>query len=408
MPAFSYSGRNSAGEKISGQLEAESTEAAATLLMQQQVIPVDISPISLNRSILHDLKQRLRRVKVSDLDLMFFSRQMHTLLRSGIPILSALKNLAESSENTHLQETLLQIHTELGSGLELSAALRQHGDVFPPLFASIVEVGESTGQLDHSFELLASYIDKERELSNNIRSALRYPTIVIGVIGVAMFVINILVIPAFADVFNSFHTQLPFVTRVLIGVSDFTIEHGYLMLVLLLAAIYLVRSYLQTEQGRRQWHGYKIRLPLIGHIIFKAILGRFANTLAMCIKAGIPWHSTFTIVSKTTDNDVIATRILQIRDLIEQGSSITQATSESGLFPPLVLQMIQIGEQTGSLDTLIAEVGEYYEREVAYKVKTLNDALEPLLLFIVGMIVLVLALGVFMPMWSMGQAALHH
>lgn len=408
MPAFSYSGRNSAGEKISGQLEAESTEAAATLLMQQQVIPVDISPISLNRSILHDLKQRLRRVKVSDLDLMFFSRQMHTLLRSGIPILSALKNLADSSENTHLQETLLQIHTELGSGLELSAALRQHGDVFPPLFASIVEVGESTGQLDRSFELLASYIDKERELSNNIRSALRYPTIVIGVIGVAMFVINILVIPAFADVFNSFHTELPFVTRVLIGVSDFTIEHGYLMLVLLLAAIYLVRSYLQTEQGRRQWHGYKIRLPLIGHIIFKAILGRFANTLAMCIKAGIPWHSTFTIVSKTTDNDVIATRILQIRDLIEQGSSITQATSESGLFPPLVLQMIQIGEQTGSLDTLIAEVGEYYEREVAYKVKTLNDALEPLLLFIVGMIVLVLALGVFMPMWSMGQAALHH
>lgn len=408
MTAYSYSGRNRAGEKITGQVEAESTDAVATLLMQQQVIPVEINPVSINKGLLQNLQQRFRRVKVSDLDLMFFSRQMHTLLRAGIPILSALKNLADSSDNDHLRQTLLQVHVDLGSGLELSSALRQHSDVFPPLFASIVEVGESTGQLDRSFELLAAYLDKERELNNNIRSALRYPMIVIGVIVVAMIVINIAVIPAFANVFNTFHAELPFMTRLLIATSNFTLNYGYIIVALLVPGIFLLKSYLRTEQGRWHWHNYKIKLPLVGHIIFKSILGRFANTLAMCIKAGIPWHSTFTIVSKTTGNDVIAVRILQIRDLIEQGISITQATSESGLFPPLVLQMIQIGEQTGSLDTLVAEVGEYYEREVTYKVKTLNDAIEPLLLFIVGIIVLILALGVFLPMWDMGQAALHH
>jgi len=408
MPAFNYSGRNRVGEKVTGRLEADSTEAVATMLMQQQVTPIDINPVSLKGSLLENLKNRFRRIKVNDLDLMFFSRQMHTLLRAGIPILSALKNLADSSENKYLQQTLLEVHANLGSGLELSTALRQHDDVFPPLFASIIEVGESTGQLDRSFDLLATYLDKERELNNNIRSALRYPMIVIVVIAIALVVINIMVIPAFADVFKSFHAELPLMTRVLIGVSNFTIEYGYVIVSLLPPGFFLLKSYIHTVQGRWRWHGYKIKLPLIGHIIYKSILGRFANTLAMCITAGIPWHNTFTIVSKTTDNDVIAKRVLQIRDSIEQGANITQATSESGLFPPLVLQMIQVGEQTGSLDTLIAEVGEYYEREVTYKVKTLNDALEPLLLMIVGMVVLVLALGVFLPMWSMGQAAIPH
>jgi len=406
MPSFSYSGRNPAGELITGQLDAENSDAAATYLVQRQIIPLEIFPSKLSSNIFLSFAPQLSIKKVSLLDLMFFSRQMYTLLKSGIPILGALKDLGNSTSSKHMQQAIEDIHTALASGLELSAALRQHGDIFPPLFASIVEVGESSGNLDQSFQLLASYLDKERELSHNIRSALRYPMIVIGVIMIAIIIINTLVIPAFAEVFNSFNSELPLMTRILIGTSNFMLGYWHILLGFLVPAVYISRAYLATDRGRWHWHNYKLKLPLVGDIIFKSIMGRFSNTLAMCIKAGIPWQKTFTIVSKTTDNDVVAKQVLHMRDNIEQGVSISQAAADCGLFPALVLQMIHVGEQTGSLDTLLAEIGEYYEREVNYQVKTLNDALEPLLLWIVGIIVLILALGVFLPMWDLGQVAL--
>ncbi len=406
MALFNYNGRNANGEPVSGQLKADSADAAATLLMQQHVTPIEINPTKIDRDIIQALRARFSKKKVDKIDLMFFCRQMHTLLKAGVPILSALKNLATAANNKDLQTAIQEVHDELSSGQELSVALRQHGDIFPPLFASIIAVGEASGSLDISFQLLANYIDKERELNNNIRSALRYPMIVIAVIAIAMVIINMMVIPAFANIFKSFNTELPLMTRILIGTSDIFLQYWPALLLGIVVTYTVVKSYLKTERGRWQWHGYKIKLPLIGDIIFKAILGRFTSTLAICIKAGMPWQKTFDIAGKTADNDVIAAKINDIGQHIEQGMTITQASSESSMFPPLVIQMIQVGEQTGSIDTLITEVSEFYEQEVAYKVKTLNDALEPIILWIVGMLVLVLALGVFLPMWDLGGAAM--
>jgi len=406
MPSFSYSGRNAEGKLITGQLDAENTDAAASYLTHRNIIPLDINPANISNNIIHSLRRQLKQKKTRIIDLIFFSRQMYTLLKSGIPILAALKDLGQSTPSKAMQQAIEDIHSALGNGKELSTALRQHSEIFPPLFASIVEVGESSGNLDESFQLLATYLDKERELSNNIRSALRYPLIVIGVVVIAMVIINILVIPTFADVFNSFNTPLPLMTQILIGCSNFMLAYWHILLGLIIPLAYFLKTYLSTTRGRWLWHKYKLKLPLVGEIVFKSIMGRFSHTLSMCIKAGIPWSKTFTIVSKTTDNDVIAEQVLQIRDNIEQGISIGQAATDCGLFPPLVLQMIHVGEQTGSLDTLLADIGEYYEREVSFQLKTLNDALEPILLWIVGVIVLILALGVFLPMWDLGQAAL--
>jgi MSHA biogenesis protein MshG len=406
MAAFSYRGRNPDGKLVSGQLEADNTDAAAMHLTHRNIIPLEISPIKAANNVLHNLYEQLTTQKVSLLDLIFFSRQMYTLMRSGIPILTALRDLGQSTPNKVMQKAIEDINITLTNGQELSTALRQHPLIFPPLFASIVEVGESSGNLDQSFQMLATYLEKERELNNNIRSALRYPLIVIAVIAIAIVIINIFVIPAFAGVFNSFHAELPLMTRILIGFSDFMLAYWQLLLGLVVALIFGLKSYIKTVGGRLLWHKYKLKLPLVGDIIFRSIMGRFSHTLALCIKAGIPWSKTFTIVSKTTDNDVVARHVLQIRDSIEQGVSIAQAATECGLFPPLVLQMIHVGEQTGSLDKLLTEIAEFYEREVAYQVKTLNDALEPLLLTLVSVIVLILALGVFLPMWDLSKAAL--
>ena len=406
MPAFSYRGRTSNGDQVNGQLEADSVDAVATMLIQQHVIPVEINPTNISTNILQSLSEQFIKKKVSSLDLMFFCRQMYTLLKAGVPILSALANLADAAHNKYLQTVIYDIHDSLGTGIVLSAAFRKHGDIFPPLFANIIEVGESSGSLDLSFQLLAGYINKERELSKSIKSALRYPMIVLAVIFIAIVIINMMVIPAFAETFKSFNSELPVMTQILIGTSNIFINYWPILLATLIASIILLKSFLKTERGRWFWHGYKTKIPLIGDIIFKATLGRFTNTLAICIKAGIPWHNTFTVASKTADNVVISSKINDIGQSIEEGKSISQASKESGMFPPLVLQMITVGEQTGALDTLIAEVSEFYEQEVEYKVKTLNDALEPILLWIVGMLVLVLALGVFLPMWDLGSAAM--
>ena len=303
MASFSYSGRSPDGKLISGQMEADSSAAAATYLVTRNIIPVEINPTKITHNVLNTLHEQLTAKKVSDLDLIFFCRQMYTLLRSGIPILSALRDLGKSTQSKTMQETIEEIHNSLGNGQELSTALRQHPTIFPPLFASIVEVGESSGNLDESFQLLATYLDKARELGNNIRSALRYPLIVLTVISAAMIIINMFVIPAFASVFNSFHAELPLMTRILIGTSNFMLAYWPYLLGMTLILVFGIKAYIRTTRGRLLWHTYKLKLPLVGGIIFRSIMGRFAHTLALCIKAGIPWSKTFTIISKTTDKD---------------------------------------------------------------------------------------------------------
>lgn len=405
MASFSYSGRSAEGKLVSGQMEADNSDAAATYLVTRNIIPLEISPAKISNNAFIILHEQLKTKKVNSLDLIFFSRQMYTLLRSGIPILAALRDLGKSTSSKTMQQVIEEIHTALGNGQELSTALRHHPEIFPPLFASIVEVGESSGNLDESFQLLATYLDKARELSHNIRSALRYPLIVIAAISAALIVINIFVIPTFASVFASFHAELPLMTRIVIGISDFMLTYWPYLLGTALVLALSTWTYIRTDRGRFLWHSYKLKLPLVGDIIFRSIMGRFAHTLSLCIKAGIPWSKTFTIISKTTDNDLIAQHVLQMRDSIEQGIGIAQAATECNLFPPLVIQMLHVGEQTGTLDKLLGEIGEFYEREVAYQIKSLNDALEPLLLMMISIIVLILALGVFLPMWDLSRAA---
>jgi len=408
MALFRYSGRNGLGALINGELEADSENAVANHLLGNQIIPLDIAPVKPGADWLKFIRNNFTGRTARLIDLIFFTRQMYSLLRAGVPILDALQGLKESTPSVTLAKVIGEIRDSLDAGSDLSSALRRHPDIFPALYVNIAEIGEASGTLAESFLRLVAYLEQEHDTRSRIRSATRYPKLVLMVIAIAVFVINLFVIPAFSKLFANFHAQLPLPTRILMAVSNFTVSYWYLIIFAVIAIIFAVRHYVNTPQGRLWWDRSKLKVPVIGNIIYRASLGRFAYALAICLKTGVPWSKSMMVVSQAVDNEHLSRKVRTMREGVERGETIALTAAATGLFPPLVLQMIQVGEQTGNIDQQLSEVAQYYEREVDYQLKQLSTSIEPLLLVIVGAIVLVLALGIFMPMWGLASAALGH
>jgi MSHA biogenesis protein MshG len=351
------------------------------------------------------LKLRFGEPKVELADLMLFSRQMYTLLKAGVPLVRGLVGLQESVQNPTLQKAIGEVRESLESGRELSLSLRQHPEVFTNFMVSLVRVGELTGRLDEVFLRLAEFFAFEKKMREDIKAALRYPLIVISALVIAMFIVNIFVIPAFAKIFASFKTELPLITRILIGTSDFFVGYWPLMLGVAVAAFVGWRAWVSTPGGQYRWDRMKLHFPVVGGLVHKATLARFARSFALSGKSGVPIVQALSVVAAVVDNRYLETRILQMRDGIERGESILRTAVAAGVFDPVVLQMVAVGEETGEVDALMAEVADMYEREVALEVEGLTAKLEPLLLVIMGILVLILALGVFLPMWDLASAA---
>ncbi len=408
MPHFRYSGRNRRGEAMSGRIEAASADAVANQLFNNGITPIDIMPADSAAEIFGGSLAFLNRGRAGRVGLteqVFFCRQMYTLLKAGVPIMQALRGLRDSTHNLTLSQVIGSVGEGLDAGMDLATTLKRHPEVFSSLFVSLVQVGETTGNLPEAFLELAGYLDREKETRDRVKQALRYPMFVIFAIVFALFVINIFVIPAFAKVYASFHASLPLPTRFLIAVSDFVRAYSYLLVGGVIAGVFAVRNYLRTANGHYRWDKRKLKLPLIGRIIYSATLGRFARSLAMTLRSGVPVVQGMAVVSRAVDNDFVGERIGQMRDGLERGESIVRAATAAGLFPPLVLQMIAVGEESGALDELLNEVAGYYEREVDYDLKNLSGAIEPVLIVTIGVMVLILALGVFLPMWDLARAA---
>lgn len=408
MPAYTYRGRNRRGEAVEGQVEGASVDAVANQLFNNGITPIDIIEADAASDVLGGLRAlriRLSEGRVELLDQVFFCRQMYTLLKAGVPLLQALRGLRESTQNPALAKVIGSISEGLDAGLDLTGALRRHPHIFSSLFISMVQVGETTGSLPGAFLQLSIYLERDKDTRDRIRQAMRYPTMVLAAITIAMFVINLFVIPTFAKVYAGFRAELPWATRVLITTSDFTVQYWYWVLALLVLLALAIRLYVNTPEGRYQWHRFKLKIPLVGPILYRATLGRFARSMAITLRAGVPLVHGMTVISRAVDNDFIGERIIQMRDGIERGESITRTASATGLFPALVIQMITVGEETGAMDDLLQEVAEYYEREVDYDLKNLSSAIEPVLIVIIGIIVMILALGVFLPMWDLAKAA---
>lgn len=408
MPYFAYKGRNGRGEPVNGVLEGADSGAVADQLFGSGVTPIEITVT--RKAASNDgrsWRERLFEKKVTSMDVQLFSRQIHTLLKSGVPIMRGLAGLQESAISPAFGRVIKDLRESLDAGRELSAAMMRHPQCFSPFYLAMVKVGEMTGRLEEVFLRLFDHLEFDRDMRERVKTALRYPSFVVIAMAIAMVVVNIFVIPQFASVFKSFGAELPLMTRILLATSGFTIKWWPALAGAALIGWFGFRAWTRTAQGRLTWDRYKLRLPIAGKIIHKGTMARFARSFALSMRSGVPIVHALTVVSQTADNAYLSSRIEQMRDGVERGDSILRTSTAANVFTPIVLQMIAVGEETGSIDDLMDEIGQMYEREVDYELKTLSSQIEPILITFLGVMVLILALGIFLPIWDLGQAALH-
>jgi len=407
VPFFSYKGRNVRGELLQGVLESADSGAVADQLFNTGITPVEIiatsAPIGGGKDGWWD---KLTEQKVLPIDVQLFSRQIFTLLKAGVPIMRALAGLQESAINKSFAKILSDLRESLDAGRELSAAMRRHPTIFSTFYFNMVRVGETTGRLPEVFLRLFDHLEFERDMRERVRTALRYPMFVVIAMTIAIAVINLFVIPAFAKVYAGFNAELPLMTRILVNTSNFTVQFWPLILALIVGAAIAFKLYITTTDGRYKWDKLKLRMPIVGKIMLKAVLARFARSFALSSKSGVPIVQGLNVVAQTVDNAYIATRIEQMRDGVERGESILRSAVATGVFTPVVMQMIAVGEETGELDQLMDEIAEMYEREIDYELKTLSSQIEPILIVGLGILVMILALGVFLPIWDLAKVAL--
>lgn len=406
MPYFAYKARDAGGKLIEGVLEGASSGGVADLLLGRGVTPVSIEETRARGQGNGNAALTLFKPRVQHVDILLFSRQIHTLLKAGVPIMRALNGLQESATNPAMKEVIRDVRESLEAGRELSVSLARHPKVFSSFYISMVRVGEATGLLDEIFLRLFEHLEFERFMREQVKSALRYPMFVVIAMAVAIVVVNLFVIPAFAKVFQGFGAELPLMTRLLLGFSDFMVTWWPAMLVALIGGIVAFRAWVGTNAGRMQWEALALRFPIAGKIVSKAAMARFARSFALSTRSGVPVMQALSNSAQTVDNSYIAAKIEGMRDTVERGESVLRASIASGFFTPVVLQMVAVGEESGALDDMMEEVGQMYQREVEYELKTLGQQIEPILIVCLGALVLILALGIFLPMWDLGKVAI--
>lgn len=407
MSHFAYRGRDGSGKLIEGVLEGVSSGAVADILLGRGITPVSIRETKAQSPGKGGAGTEIKLFapRVQHVDILLFSRQLHTLLKAGVPIMRALAGLQESATNPAMKEVIRDVRESLEGGRELSVSLARHPKVFGPFYISMVRVGEATGMLDEIFLRLFEHLEFDRFMREQVKSALRYPMFVVLAMAAAIVVVNIFVIPAFAKVFAGFGAELPLMTRALLAFSNFMVSWWPLMLLGAIAAIFAFRAWVATPAGRMQWEAIALRIPIAGKIVRKAAMARFARSFALGTRSGVPLMQALSNSAQTVDNSFIASKIEGMRDTVERGESVLRAAIASGFFSPVVLQMVAVGEESGALDDMMEEVGQMYQREVEYELKTLGQQIEPILIVCLGAMVLVLALGIFLPMWDLGKVA---
>lgn len=399
MTMFKYIGRDAQGNSVKGEVEASSVDTATDQVMQKGVLPSSIkekkvAAESLDLSVIFASSVNLS-------DLVIFTRQLYSLTKAGIPILRAINGLAESTHSKLLAESLLDVLNRMRNGYSLSVAMGAHPRVFSQLYVSLVQVGENTGQLDRIFLQLSQYLEQEIETRKRVKGAMRYPIFVLIALAVAMVILNIYVIPTFANMFAKFHAELPWTTQVLLGTSSFFVNYWHFMLITLIAAFIGLKVWLNSKRGAYLWDKWKLKIPVVGSVIERSLLARFSRSFAMMLSAGVPLNSALYLIAHAVDNNYLQDKILAMRSGIEAGDPLLKTAIATGLFTPLVLQMIAVGEETGQVDELLNEAADFYEREVDYELKSMTAKIEPILISIVAGMVLILALGIFTPMWDM-------
>ncbi|HET6644328.1 MAG TPA: type II secretion system F family protein [Fimbriimonadales bacterium] len=402
MPTFQYTARDREGNMQSGLLAAENA--------------AELREVLRNRD-LYLTKSQLRRGRVAEEasggqsifgqkkvklgDMVVMSRQLATLVRSGLTIIEALSAVAAQTENPTLVDALNMVRLDVLTGQSLGSAMRKHPKVFNEIYVSLVEAGEAAGTLDHTLELAATQFDEEAELREQIKAALTYPAIVVvAACGVVAFML-VFVVPAFAKVYQQFHAQLPAVTRMLITLSDIVLHRAWVVILAAILLIFGFRRYIETESGRLRYDSLKLKLPLLGKLIRKIAIARFAQTWAGATKGGMPILQALQISANTSGNVVIRNSVQQVATFVKEGATLADPLSATGQFPPMVTRMIAAGESSGDLDMMLEELARFYRRDIDYQVKKLTRLMEPIMTVVVGAVVLFVLVALYMPIFTL-------
>ncbi|MCK5829243.1 MAG: type II secretion system F family protein [Methylococcales bacterium] len=404
MSSYQYTARDNSGKLIEGIIAAEDKKLAARRLVSQDMIPITIKDNEVSPDIIKSFNewQEFKSLKIEDLIL--FSRQMYSLTKAGVPIIRSLQSLTQSTRNKALANALKDISISLEGGQSLGLAMGQHPKIFSTLFVSIINVGEESGGLDQGFLQISQYLGREKDTIKSIKSALRYPSMVLIAISIAMAVVNIYVIPSFKTVFDKINTELPWQTKMLINVSDFSVAFWPHILGGLIVTSIIVTQFIKTPAGHMLKDRMVLKIPAVGSIIHRATMERFSRSFAMILSSGVPVIQGISIVAKAIGNVFIGSKLDTMRIGIEKGDSISRMAMSIGLFPPLVIQMIMVGEETGNISDMLLEVADFYQSEIDAELQALASAIEPFLIVVIGIMVLILALGIFLPMWNLSSA----
>jgi len=402
MPTFKYKARDRAGKAIDGWLEAPTLQWAGEQIHRLGYLPVSIEKIEKAPWLdLTDWFNRFKKVRLEDL--VVFSQQLSTLYKAGLPLLSGLVNLKEQTENKKFQRVLAEVCADIEAGNPLFASLAKHPTVFSIIYVNMIRAGETSGRLGESLDRFVTLADREIQTRQRLKEATRYPKIVIFSVVIAFIILLTVVIPRFAATFAQFNMPLPLPTRMMIGINKIFQTYWYLVLLGVLTISIFLKRYLRTDRGRYLWDKIKTRIPVLGPLFLKIGLSRFSNTLGMLNRSGIPILQALDITSTTVDNVLLSQSIKSAQQKVREGNSLTDALKESGRFTPLVIQMISVGESSGTLDEMLARVTDYYDVEVDNALKKLPTYIEPVLTLFLGGVVLLLALAVFLPWWNMAS-----
>ncbi|WP_320827287.1 type II secretion system F family protein [Reinekea sp.] len=412
MADFYYQGRDAKGLAVEGILVGDSRSIVLAQLKRQNIIATRVEPaagqqksasLSLAKAWKGWLKLFEPRTVTID-ELIMFSRQMYALARSGIPLIRAISGLADATRSPVLAVVLRDITRNLTQGTTMANSFRAHPKVFGELFVSMIRMGETTGRIDSAFKQLIDHLELEKDTRKKIVAATRYPMIVSVFMILALFIINIFVVPQFANIFSKLGADLPAPTLLLIASSNFMIAYWWAILILMVGSFVAFIRWKKTPAGHLIWDRLILKVPILGGIYERVALGRFARPFAMMLEAGVPLLQALAVTARTVGNEHIGKGIDGMQNGIERGESLLATASQSGMFNPLILQMIAVGEETGNVSDLLVDIADFYDQEVEYDLKRMAESIEPLLLMFMGGMVLVLALGVFLPMWELGSA----
>jgi type II secretory pathway component PulF len=405
MPAFRYRALSPAGEAQQGLLDAADLDQAVDRLHNMGLVPVRLEPQGAAKLGVDRLP--FLQKKVAPRDLILFTRQLETMLDSGLPILSSLESLHAQTTHPRLKPAIDRVRSDVEQGSTLTEALRRQPDCFPRIYVNLVYAGEEGGLLAQMLDRVATLLEYEAETEQRIRSATFYPTLIITELCLAFLVLIKFVLPRFASLFRKFDTQLPLPTRVLIGLSDFFEKQWFPFLFLLGCAVVAGLLWSRSERGRWRIDRLVIQAPIFGPIFLMTIMSRFARVLSALLASGIPIVQALDIVRGVVGNRVVEAEIDKMRDGVVAGMGLAEPLKESAVFPPLVVKMLSVGEETGAVDKMLLRVSRYYDQDVDYAVKNLSTAIEPVLLVILGAAVLFTALAVFLPLWNLMNVFRH-